>query len=163
MKKLILFSVLMAAVAASGLIPFERHDVADLKPVQALVVSYDRGYIDLNGGEVRGRGRTWKEAMADLHRSGSGTVFLSTAEQIILVQSAVRLLPEVLSDGDLRPAAQVCMSGVQVTDVRAAAEYLSAHPTGVTIGKLRTVIGNAGHGSLPVLVYTEGGLRIHGA
>lgn len=163
MKLLAFFTALMTAVSLSGLVPFERHEVAALQPVQALTVSVENGRIVLDGGQVQGRGATWQDAMADLRHSGKGAVFLGTAEQIILVQSAVQLLPQVLSDRQLRPAAQVCVSRERITDVQAAADYLSAHPTGMTVQKLRTIIANAGSASLPVLTQTEGGLRIYGS
>ena len=99
--------------------------------------------------------------MADLQQAGDGKVFLQTAEHIILVHTAMDLLPEILSDSRLRPAAQVVFTRKPVEDVKEAAKYLSAHETGVTIGSLRTAIANGSSAALPVLAQTEGGLRVY--
>ena len=161
MKKWIILSLLAAAVAFGTVSPFPRADVGRLQPVQTLVVWRQGTQIVLNGGQVQGRGTDWAQAMADLRQSGKGQVFLGTADSIVLVQSAVGLLPQVLSDPAIRPAAQVCMARQPIEDPEQAAEYLQAHRTAVTVQHLRTVIANAKAVKLPVLAVTEGGLRLY--
>ena len=161
MKKLILYAILITAVSMSGLVPFPRSDTADLKPLQTLTVTRQNGTIVLTGDNLTGVGTTWEHAMADLQQAGDGRVFLQTAEYIILVHTAVDLLPQVLSDSRLRPAAQVCYTRDPVADVEQTGKYLSAHETNVTIGALRTALANGSGAALPVLVQTEGGLRLY--
>ena len=97
-----------AAVAFSVLSPFHRTDVAELIPVEVLVVYEDGPQLVIDGGEVRGRGRTWTEAWQDLRRGAPGTVFLETADDLVLVGTTVQLLPQILGSELLRPAARVC-------------------------------------------------------
>lgn len=159
MKKIVAAALLLLLVP--GWMPFSRGDVGTLQPVRALVVSRQGSLIVLDGGQVQGRGTTWEAAMEDLLESGSGKVFLGTADQIVLVQTAVGLLPKVLSEPTLRPSAQVCVSEQPVTEVSQTADFLAAHETGVTVARLRTVLANAESLAMPVLRQTEGGLRIH--
>lgn len=162
MKKLILLAVLVAALRVGGLLPFQNSDVAELVPVRALVISYEDGKIVFDGGQCRGMGETWDEAWEDLNSSADGHVFLGTADHVVLCGQAVNLLKDVVNDPVLRPAASVCVSPVDV-DAEAAAEYLDAHDTGVTLQQIKTLQLREGNLQLPRLVMTEGGLRLIGA
>lgn len=162
-KKLVLLVVLVAVLRASGIIPFESSDVAELVPVQALVVSTSNGSVMLDGGECLGIGKDWDSAWEDLHRSAKGHVFLGTAENIILCGNAVELLPHVVRSEVLRPAASICVCPDSVPDAEDAAAYLSAHPGGVTLQQVRNLQRRTGSVELPRLTQTEGGLRVYGA
>lgn len=163
MKRLLLFILLAAALGFAGLLPFERRDVAALEPLEALVVSENQDYVVLDGGSCRGLGRTFSQALEDLHKSGEGTVFLGTVSQVILADSAVKLLPEVVKTPELRPAAALTAARGMTPDPEAAAAYLSAHHPGLTIQQMRTAIVRGQRVTLPVLAETEGGLRLYAA
>lgn len=161
MKRIALFLLLAAALRMSGFLPFESRDVADLVPIQALTVSLDGKTLVLDGGEAQGRGRTWNEALADLDRSAEGDVFLSTAEHLILTGEAVKLLPEIVESGVLRPAAQVCFAPGAPPELSEATAYLSAHETDWTVQRVRAAFLRGETVHLPVLAETEGGLRLY--
>lgn len=161
MKRIVLFLLLAAALRMSGLLPFESRDVAQLVPVEALVVSLDGRTVVLNGGEAEGRGAGWSEALEDLEQSAGGAVFLSTAEQIVLTGQAVALLPEIVGSGSLRPAAMVCYAPGEPPDPAEAADYLSAHSGQLTVQRIQAAMLQGETVTLPRLVETEGGLRLY--
>ncbi len=161
MKRVIWFILLAAALRMSGLLPFESHDVAQLVPVEALVVSLDGDMVVLDGGDAQGRGGDWQAALADLEQSADGAVFLSTAGQLVLVGRAVKLLPEIVDSGRIRPAAAVCYAAA-APDPEDAADYLSAHECQVTVQRLQAAALRGETVTLPWLMETEGGLRLYG-
>lgn len=161
-KRIGVWLFLAVLVGISSMLPFQRNDVAKLVPVEALVVSMERGTVVLNGGDCQGRGKTWQEAWLDLQNSADGAVFLGTAEQVILVGAAANLLPQVAWNEQLRPAAVVCVSPGAAPDPKEAAAYLGAHNGGVTLQQVRTALLQEKTIELPVLVQTEGGMRLYG-
>lgn len=161
-KKLILAVALVAALRAGGILPFASSDVAELVPVQALVVSQTGGRVLLDGGECLGVGNDWDSAWQDLQQSAEGHVFLGTADHIVLCGTAVELLPHVVKNKVLRPAASVCVCRDGVPKAADAAAYLSAHPGNVTLQRVRALQLRTGVVHLPNLVHTEGGLRLYG-
>lgn len=163
MKRILCFVLLAAAVKMSGLLPFSGNDVASLVPVEALTVTMEDGQVVLNGGDCRGQGEDWDAALADLRESADGTVFLGTAEQVIVSRKAAHLLPDVIRCPDLRPAAVLCICSGDPPDPKEAAKYLSAHDAGVTIQKVQAAVLQGKGAALPVLEQTEGGLRLRGS
>ena len=163
MKKWICVLLLCgAAVVLGRSMPFARHDVAQLVPVEALVVSLENGTIVLDGGDCRGTGATWEDAWEDLLHGAEGTAFLSTTEYIVLSGGAVNLLPKVAWSEELRPAAAVCTSLGNIPEADKTAKYLSAHPSDVTLNHVRAALLQEERIQLPVLVETGGGLRLYG-
>jgi hypothetical protein len=161
-KRLCVLVILAAALRMTGLLPFETRDVAQLKPVEAVVISVDQGEIVLRGEECTGRGISWEAAWEDLKRGAAGDLFLGTAEQIILVGEASELLSQVAWSERLRPAAMVCACVGEAPDPEEAARYLSAHNSGLTLQKVRAMLLRQEPVRLPLLVNTEGGLRLYG-
>ena len=163
MKRMILFVCLAAALRMSGLLPFSGSDVAELAPVEALTVDWKQGQVVLNGGACQGYGKDWAAALEDLHRGAEGTVFLGTAEHVVLSEDAVRLLPDVIRSEELRPAAVICVCDGPLPEPEDAAAYLSAHNAGMTIQKVQAAMVRGEGVALPVLRETEGGLRLYGS
>lgn len=161
MKRIALFVLLAAALRMSGWLPFENRDVADLVPIQALVVSLDGETVVLDGGEAEGRGGDWMAALDDLKQSADGDVFLGTAEHVVLSGPAVKLLPEIVESSALRPAAVVCFAPGQPPDPSEAADYLAARDSDWTVQQIRAALLQGKTVRLPCLVETEGGLRLY--
>ena len=161
-KRLLLLAALAAALRLTGLLPFQTSDVAQLKPVEALVVSLRDGDVVLNGGDSQGRGETWDEALGDLRQGAEGNLCLGTAEQVVLCGDAVGLLKEIAESEDLRPAAVICRCPEGEPDPKQAAAYLSAHNAGLTLRQVRAKLLRGEWIQLPVLAKTEGGLRLNG-
>ena len=160
-KKLIVLAILAAALRMTGILPFQSSDVAELVPVQALVVSMDDGRVYLDGGGCLGVGEDWEGALEDLNKSAEGHVFLSTADHVVLCGGAVSLLQQVADSEVLRPAASVCVCPEGVIDAKTAAKYLSAHDDGiVTLQQVRALHLRPGKVELPRLIQTQGGLRL---
>ena len=163
MKRLLWIVLAVAAVRMTGLVPFESRDVAELVPVQTLTVAVEDGQVVLNGGGCRGLGADWDAALADLLQSGDGAVFLGTAEQIVLSDNALTVLPDVIRCPRLRPAAALCVCQGDPPDPDTVTDYLSAHDAGVTIQQVQSAMLAERGIALPRLVETEGGLRLEGA
>lgn len=163
MKQLVIWVLLALTVKASGLLPFESRDVAKLAPIRALTVSVEDGQVVLDGGDCQGRGESWSRALSDLRRGAQGEVFLETADQLILSGPAVSLLPEIVRSESLRPGADVCRCGPRPPDPEEAADYLSAHETGLTLLDVRRAMVRGERVELPVLAQGKGGLRLYEA
>ena len=161
--KRIVWLLLAVGLKMSGLLPFESNDVAKLAPVEALTVTVREGQVILDGGRCRGCGETWDEALEDLHHGAEGTVFLGTAEQVILSQEAVELLPQVVRCRQLRPAAAICICRGTLPEPEEAAAYLNAHDAGVTLRQVQAAMLQGRGIALPMLENTEGGLRLYGS
>lgn len=162
MKQIVWFVLLAAALSLTGLLPFESNDVASLVPVETLTVDRNEGRVTLKGKDCQGHGEDWQSALEDLRESGTGTVFLGTAEQVVISQRAVSLLPDIIRSEALRPAAVICVCPSEPPKPEKAAEYLSAHDAGMTIQKVQAVMLRGEGVKLPMLVQTEGGLRLYG-
>ncbi len=163
MKRFVLVLILAAALRMSDVLPFSGNDVADLVPVEALTVDWKDRQVVLDGGECQGYGKDWQSALEDLEMGAEGMAFLGTAEQVILSENAVWLLPDVIRSKELRPAAVVCISTGELPKPEDAAKYLSAHDAGVTIQKVQAAMLRGEGIALPVLRNTEGGLRLGGS
>lgn len=161
-KRLLLLAALAAALRISGLLPFQTNDVARLKPVESLVVSVKDGRVVLQSKDAEGYGGDWDEALQDLRQAAEGTLFLGTAEQIVLCGEAKLLLEPIAKSEDLRPAAVVVQCREQELDPEKAAAYLSAHNAGMTLQRVRAALLQKQPVDLPVLIKTEGGLRLDG-
>lgn len=160
-KWLIAAAVCVMITLISLAMPFQGRDVAQLIPVEALVVSVEEGTIILDAGDCRGSGETWEAAWEDLHRGAPGTVFLNTADYVVLTGSAVGLLETVVWDERLRPAAALYGALGETPDPKETASYLNGKQGGPTIQQLRADLMEANSVKLPLLVETEGGLRLY--
>lgn len=160
MKKLILFTAFAILLKVTGLLPFTAGDAANLLPIRALTVDVSDGAITLNGGEASGTGPTLEAALTDLQATASGTVFLATAESVILSPKAKVLLPELCRWEVLRPAAQVVLASGDLPDPEEAADYLEIHNGEQTLRQIRAAYLRGETVRLPLLHSTEGGLRL---
>lgn len=163
MKTAVIWGLIAAAIWGVGaLLPFQSTDVAQLVPVETLVVSLKDTQLVLDGGTCRGSGNTWEEAWQDLQNSAEGHVFLGTAEQIVFAGAAIKTLPDAVSNRMLRPAANVCVSVGKIPDPKETSAYLSAHNGGITLQTVRAWLKQGQQPELPVLVVQEGGMRLYG-
>ena len=139
-KKMAILAAAAALLKASGLLPFQTTDVARLKPVEVLAVSVEEKMVVLRGGGTTGIGADWPTALEDLRYGAEGTLFLGTTEQVILCGRAVDLLEQVARSEDLRPGTMVVTCREEQVDPERAAAYLSAHNSGVTLGRVRAAM-----------------------
>jgi hypothetical protein len=159
MKKLLLITALALVLKATGLLPFQSADIADLLPLRTLTVDVTADGIALDAGEASGTGPTLEAALKDLCATATGQAFPATVRQVILSQSARELLPEICRWQALRPAAQVVLAPEGLPDPEEAADYLETHDPGLTLQQVQAALLRGQTVTLPTL-RTEGGLRL---
>ena len=141
------------AVAALGLLPFVRSDVAKLRPIEVVAVSVDDGKIEVDTDtDADGEGKTLEAAFEDMKKTTAGDVFLDTADFLLLEPGCETLLPELTEY--LRPGCQVCLC-IGDLDMDKAAAFLRSHEPGVTLQDYR-----ADGTVLPTLVANEGEMKL---
>ena len=149
MKKIGLILLIGAAAWLMSRLPHPAVDIGKLEPVEVvLLTATDEGIRLETDTGAWGEGATLKAAVAALKQADSEEVFLDTAEKVLIRGNMTDYWQEIWIQ--FRPAAQVCLVRDNV-DLREAAEYLTMHPTGLTLGKLR-----AGMGEWQILTITEG-------
>ena len=104
--------VLLAATSVVSLcmLPRTGTDAAKLLPAQVLMIAQKDGRITVESDNgASGSGATLPDALAAMREGAEGTLFLDTAEHIILLQSAHAL------------------------DAESCVDFLQAHPGSVTL------------------------------
>lgn len=131
MKWLIIAALLLTLIFG---LPFREYDTAKLLPMETLQADTRDGKVLLVSEAGSGEGETFLAAVEDLRQKAPGDVFFDTAEHLVLCDSS--LLPQILEAELLRPAAQVYFAQ-ELQAPEALSSYLSAHPSSLTIAKLR--------------------------
>lgn len=129
-------------------LPFRVHDTARLLPLKTVQVDLDGEGVLLRSEQGEGRGGNWREAVLDLCEHAPGQIFFDTAEQLVLCDRALTIVPEILEEETLRPAAQVYRAR-ELRQAEGLHAYLSAHESGVTVGDLRAALLRGETVSLP--------------
>lgn len=111
--------------------PSSGADVGKLLPVELLLIYEENETVVIEtDNALSGYGADWEAALADLHKSAPGTVFMDTADTLLLTEETAVLVPQ-LSEV-LRPSCNVCLLSGEA-DLKAAAAYLRAHRTERTV------------------------------
>lgn len=123
MKRILLYIIV---IAAALIIPERGTDVGKLQPVELVFLYKDEGAIVLetDTGDM-GRGSTVEEAYRDLENTTPGTLFLDTAQYLLIARSARTLAPQMTRY--LKRNTRVCQAEYG-TDLVLAAQYLDVHP-----------------------------------
>lgn len=127
-----------AAVLAAGILtrlPHPAKDISELEPVRTVYVYEASGmvHIETDTG-ARGSGRTLAHAAEAMHARAEGTIFLETAE-FLLLDPDVEVTAEFFVI--LRPSCNVFYTGLR-PDLEASAQYLSVHPPKIRLRDLRS-------------------------
>ena len=101
-------------------------------PDGAITVEADNG--------AAGSGPTLAAALADMAECAEGTLFLDTAEHIVLLQSAGALLPAAAQQPQFRPAAKLYLARLPELHAAEAVEFLQAHPGTLTLALARAAL-----------------------
>lgn len=149
MKYWLLFFSLFIVAAIFGPATFRGTDIAKLAPVEVVWLSERDGRVSLktDTGDF-GIGEDMQAALEDMKTTASGTVFLDTADYLIVEQGCEELLEQAYTL--LRPSCMICVAE-KMPDLEVAAEYLSAHEPERTLRQYRVEKGN-----IPELVELEG-------
>ena len=158
MKKTI--PAVCAFAAVLMLSPFHSRDAAKLIPVQTLSVRMDGDLclVESDSGQ-HGRGIDPRNALSDLERTAPGILILSTARQIVVDESAMAALEELIFLDDLHPGTEVYDSAAPINAVDAT-PFLNRHASGVSISRLRSAYLTGEAIRLPCLTGGEGRYRI---
>ncbi len=163
MRKWIFLLALTVALSLFGLLPAKSQDVAALLPCQTLLVSQRDGTVCIAAAEeLIGTGRDWDEALQALHDTAPGTLFLGTVSSVVFEDSAAGLIPVVMEEPELRPAARVCVTddGAAPSEVEGLTKFLKAHTAGVTLANLRTASAEGEGREIPRLYRMDGRYRL---
>ena len=150
-----------ASVVSLCMLPRTGTDAAKLLPAQVLVIAQEDGRITVESDNgVSGSGTTLPDALAAMREGAEGTLFLDTAEHLILCGDIPSLAKQAADCGRLRPAAKVYRTADAALDAETAVDFLRAHPGNVTLGEVCAAMLGAGKAELPELRETERGLRL---
>ena len=123
-----------ASVISLCMLPRTGTDAAKLLPAQVLVIAQEEGQITVESDNgVSGSGATLSDALASMRENAEGTLFLDTAEHIVLLQSAQALLPAAARQRQFRPAAKLYLADMDVLAAEDCVDFLQAHPGSVTL------------------------------
>ena len=149
MKYWLVFFSLLIAAAIFGTTSSHGTDIAKLAPVGVVWLSHsdEEVRLETDTGDMGG-GENVKAALNDMKETTSGTIFLDTADYLIVEQGSEALLEQVYSL--LRPSCMICVAE-KMPDLESVGEYLSAHEPELTLRQYRVEKGN-----IPELVELDG-------
>jgi hypothetical protein len=106
-------------------------DIGELAPVEVVWLSETAGqiYLETDTGDM-GHGDTIQAALTDMKAAAPGTIFLETADYLI-VEPGSEILLEQLYD-ILRPSCKVCAAQL-MPNMKLVAAFLNAHEPQVTL------------------------------
>lgn len=137
-----------AVVCIAALLDSERMDIGQLQPAELLYLYKENGMVCIrtDTGDS-GVGVDVPTAVENLQETALGTIFLNTADYLVLAENAVVLLMDIQEF--VRPSTEVCWTRVEI-DTQNAAKYLCVHSPGVTVQMTR-----AGTVTIPQLLGTK--------
>ena len=118
MNRICIWLLAAASAVCLCMLPRTGTDAAKLLPAQVLVIG----------------------ALADMAECAEGTLFLDTAEHIVLLQSAGALLPAAAQQPQFRPAAKLYLARLPELHAAEAVEFLQAHPGTLTLALARAAL-----------------------
>lgn len=149
MKRWVLYVVVFAGIALFSASPFRGTDISKLAPVEVVWLTEKNGqvYLKTDTGDM-GWGEDVQAALRDMKAATPGTVFLETADYLIVKKGREDLLEQVYDV--LRPSCIVCMAD-EMPDMESVAAFLEAHEPQMTLRQYR-----ADQRSLPLLKGQDG-------
>ena len=118
-----------ASVVSLFMLPRTGTDAAKLLPAQVLVIAQEDGRITVESDNgASGSGTTLPDALAAMREGAEGTLFLDTAEHIILLQSTQSLLPAAVRQRQFRPAAKLYLARMDALDADGCVEFFAGAP-----------------------------------
>lgn len=128
MKKTVLYGALLAAAL---MIPTEAAELGKMKPVETVCVRLEADTITIETDtEDIGRGATVLEALENLKDTTAGTIYLDTAEYLLVMGGAEQQLPELSKY--LKMSVRICKAEGDIP-VKDTAAFLSAHRPAVKL------------------------------
>ena len=141
MNRICIWLLAAASAVCLCMLPRTGTDAAKLLPAQVLVIGAGDGAITVEADNgAAGSGPTLAAALADMAECAEGTLFLDTAEHIVLLQSAGALLPAAAQQPQFRPAAKLYLARLPELHAAEAVEFLQAHPGTLTLALARAAL-----------------------
>ncbi len=126
MNRICIWLLAAASAVCLCMLPRTGTDAAKLLPAQVLVIGAGDGAITVEADNgAAGSGPTLAAALADMAECAEGTLFLDTAEHIVLLQSAGALLPAAAQQPQFRPAAKLYLARLPELHAAEAVEFLA--------------------------------------
>lgn len=137
MKRWLLLSAALAAVAILSRLPHPARDISGLEPVEVVWLHMEEsGLVIETDTGAKGTGKTLSEASEDMKKTASAEIFLDTAEYLIMD-------PNIPVSGDcfalFRPDCKVCFTAAS-PDLEKAADYFRTHTPSIRLSELRANI-----------------------
>ena len=141
MNRICIWLLAAASAVCLCMLPRTGTDAAKLLPAQVLVIGAGDGVVTVEADNgAAGSGPTLAAALADMAECAEGTLFLDTAEHIVLLQSAGALLPAAAQQPQFRPAAKLYLARLPELHAAEAVEFLQAHPGTLTLALARAAL-----------------------
>ena len=123
--KRIVYGVL---IAEALLVPTTPQELGKLKPVEVVKLNKEKGEIQIetDTGDT-GRGETIELALRELKETTPGTIYLDTAEYVLLPMQAEELLDQL--SPHLKQSVRICLWKGEI-DMNEVSTYLDAHRPG---------------------------------
>ena len=122
MKKIIIYVLLLSAVL---LLPLQGTDVGKLLPVEVLQIYKENDTLVLKTDVgASGTGATVDAVIRSLKETAAGTIYLDTAEYLLVEEGAKEAVPELKDH--LKYSIYVCGTDGKA-DLKEAAEFLPVH------------------------------------
>jgi len=111
--------------------PPSENDVGKLEPVELLYI-YKEGESIVTQTDTgsEGVGENLFDALQNMKETSTGTIFLETADSLLVTLDTQTLLPELLEY--LRPACRVCLANGEL-ELEKTARFLNAHKPQTTL------------------------------
>ena len=136
MNRICIWLLAAASAVCLCMLPRTGTDAAKLLPAQVLVIGAGDGAITVEADNgAAGSGPTLAAALADMAECAEGTLFLDTAEHIVLLRPTQALLEQAITQPSFRPAAKLYVSRAEKSDAFALVEFLRAHPGKLTLSQ----------------------------
>lgn len=158
MQKLWWLLALAVVLSLFGLSPFQTTDVAHLIPVQTMVITAAETVQVDCGERLTGKGEDLAAALQALKAGAEGTVFLGTAQQIV-VCGPPEIWLQLLQVAELRPAAQLYQTSTPAV-ADAVTAFLLQHRSPCTLLDLRAAQLYEEKIEVPCLLQGERGYQI---
>lgn len=141
--------VYLAVLVLCGTSSFRGTDIGELAPVEVVWLTEKDGqvYLETDTGDM-GRSEDVQGALHDMKAAAPGTIFLETADYLIVEEGREGLLVQLVDI--LRPSCKVCVAR-SMPDLEKVATFLNAHEPQVTMRQYQVE-----KGVLPILREQEG-------
>ena len=160
MNRICIWLLAAASAVCLCMLPRTGTDAAKLLPAQVLVIGAGDGAITV---EADNGAAGLAAALADMAECAEGTLFLDTAEHIVLLQSAGALLPAAAQQPQFRPAAKLYLARLPELHAAEAVEFLQAHPGTLTLALARAALARGDQiRPAQLLPAEDGGMKLAG-